>query len=194
MSVQSPSPTPGKDEMAALVQRLAQGDRTAIAALYRALEGPLYHFIQSKLNDPFLSNDILQDVFLEVWRTADRFEGRSTARSWIYGIAWRKVIDVYRANKRLSFTDDLPETEDDGPGAVERLGADQEAGHLRGCLEALKEDHRVAVDLAFYQDLGYREIAEVLGVPEGTVKTRVFHAKKLLQHCLERAGIKGTTR
>jgi RNA polymerase sigma factor (sigma-70 family) len=175
------------------ISRIAAGDRSAMAALYRDLERPLYHFIRSKLNDPFASNDILHDVFLEVWRAAGRFEGRSSVRSWIYGIAWRKVMDVHRAGKRLSYTDDLPETEDEGPGAFDQIGADQEAVQIRACLAALKDDHRAAIELAFYQDMGYREIAEVLGLPEGTAKTRVFHAKRLLQHCLERAGIKGTS-
>lgn len=179
------------DALAALILRIAKGDRTAMAGLYAALERQLYHFIQARLNDPFLSQDILQDVFLDVWRGADRFEGRSTVRSWVYGIAWRKVMDVHRANKRLSYSDDLPDQEDESPSAFNQIGEEQEALNLRGCMAALKEDHRTAIELAFYQDLGYREIAEVLGVPEGTVKTRVFHAKRLLQHCLEQTGIKG---
>jgi RNA polymerase sigma-70 factor (ECF subfamily) len=175
----------------ALIGRVATGDRAALAALYRRHERPLYLFVKSKMNDPFLSNDIVQDVFLEVWRHAARFEGRSTVKGWLYGIAWRKVIDIHRANRRLDYTDILPEVEDEDPGALDRISADEQAGHLRGCLSALKDDHRAAVELAFFHDLGYREIAEALEVPEGTVKTRVFHAKKLLQHCLEQVGIKG---
>lgn len=186
------TPEPDKpDALAALILRIAKSDRSAMAGLYAALERQLYRFIHSRLNDPFLSQDILQDVFLDVWRSADRFEGRSSVRSWVYGIAWRKVMDVHRANRKLSFSDDLPEQEDDSPSAFSQIGEEQEAQNLRGCLGGLKEDHRTAIELAFYQDLGYREIAEVLGVPEGTVKTRVFHAKRLLQHCLEQTGIKG---
>ncbi len=179
------------DPFADTVRQIAAGDKPAMARLFRTLERPLFSFVLSRLNDSHLSNDIVQEVFLEVWRAAGRFEGRSTVRSWIFGIAWRKVIDVHRANRRLSFSDDLPETEDESPGAVALIEQEQDAVRLRGCLEGLKDEHRVAIDLAFYQDLGYREIADVLGVPEGTVKTRVFHAKKLLLHCLERNGIKG---
>lgn len=186
----TPRPT-GDDNLAPLIKRIAGGDKTAMASLYRALERPLFAFIHSRLNDPFLSNDIMQDVFLDVWRGADRFEGRSSVRSWVFGMAWRKVIDVHRASKRLSFSDDLPEMEDDSPAAVDQIEQEQDRLRLRGCLDGLKEDHRMVLDLAFYQDLGYREIAEVLAVPEGTVKTRVFHAKKLLLHCLERGGMKG---
>lgn len=176
---------------AELLKRIATGDRSAMAALYRDLERPLYAFIQSRLNDPFQSNDILQDVFLDVWRSAGRFEGRSSVRSWIFGMAWRKVIDVHRAGKRLSYSDDLPDQEDTSPAAVALMGQEQEHKRLRGCLAGLKDEHRTAIELAFFQDLGYREIAEVAGVPEGTAKTRVFHAKKLLLHCLEAHGIKG---
>ena len=183
--------SPSADALAALIGQIANGDRSAMASFYVALERQLYQFIRSRLNDPFRSQDILQEVFLDVWRGAGRFEGRSSVRSWVYGIAWRKVIDVHRANKRLSFSDDLPEQEDESPSAFSQIGEQQEAHSLRSCLGGLKEDHRTVIDLAFYRDLSYREIAEVLGIPEGTVKTRVFHAKQLLQHCLVQSGIKG---
>lgn len=183
--------SPSADALAALIGQIANGDRSAMASFYVALERQLYQFIRSRLNDPFRSQDILQEVFLDVWRGAGRFEGRSSVRSWVYGIAWRKVIDVHRANKRLSFSDDLPEQEDESPTAFSQIGEQQEAHSLRSCLGGLKEDHRTVIDLAFYRDLSYREIAEVLGIPEGTVKTRVFHAKQLLQHCLVQSGIKG---
>jgi RNA polymerase sigma-70 factor, ECF subfamily len=192
MSDEPPAATPQRaDPLAQILRQIAAGDKSAMAQLFRSLEKPLFAFVQSRLNDSHLSNDIMQDVFLEVWRGAGRFEGRSSVRSWIFGMAWRKVIDVHRANRRLSFSDDLPEMEDEGPAAVALIEQEEDSRRLRGCLEGLKDDHRVAIDLAFYQDLGYREIAEVLGVPEGTVKTRVFHAKKLLLHCLERNVLKG---
>lgn len=174
-----------------LLERMAGGDRQALAALYRALEQPLYRFVQGKLNDPMQSADIVHDVFLEVWRNAARFEGRSAVRTWVFGIAYRKVIDVFRANARLQVTDEVPETEDESPGALECLARSELRDQVRHCLSGLKSDHRTAIELAFYEDMGYREIAEVTGVPEGTVKTRVFHAKKLLQHCLGQFGTQG---
>ncbi|WP_151718673.1 RNA polymerase sigma factor [Gemmobacter serpentinus] len=174
-----------------LLARVAAGDRQALAALYRVLEQPLYRFVQGKLNDPMQSADIVHDVFLEVWRSAGRFEGRSSVRTWIFGIAYRKVIDVFRANARLHVTDEVPETEDDSPGALECLAVAETRDQVRHCLSTLKMEHRTAIELAFYEDMGYREISEVTGVPEGTVKTRVFHAKKLLQHCLGRFGLQG---
>jgi RNA polymerase sigma-70 factor (ECF subfamily) len=73
-----------------LIEQIAQGDRQALAALYRALERPVYKFIVSRLNDPHEANDILHEVFMDVWRSAGRFEGRSKVQTWIMGIAYRR--------------------------------------------------------------------------------------------------------
>lgn len=172
-------------DLKSLIHRIGSGDKDAIEVLYRQIEQPLYRFINIKLNDPFLSADILQEVFLDVWKGAAAFEGRSAVKTWMFSIAYRKVIDVFRKNARLTITDDLPEQVDDAPGAVEHIAAAEDAAHLQACLEQLKPDHRDAIDLAFYEDLSYREIAEITAAPEGTIKTRVFHAKKLLLHCLQ---------
>lgn len=172
------------DPLAALLPRIAAGDKHALSGLYRALEKPVYKFIRSRLNDPFESSDILHDVFMEVWRSAGRFEGRSKVQTWVFGIAYRKVIDHFRKQGRQVVTDDIPETVDDTVDTEASLAAGQEAAHLRHCLDTLKDEHRSAISLAFYEDMTYGEIAEITGVPEGTVKTRIFHAKKLLLHCL----------
>lgn len=172
------------DPNAQLMSEIAQGDKRALAQLYRALEKPIFRFLQSKLNDPFESADVLHDVFIEVWRSASKFEGRSKVQTWIMGIAYRKAIDVHRKRGRMTVTDDIPETADDSPDAVACLTAGQEAEHVRHCISTLGEDHRSAITMAFFQDMAYGEIAEVTGVPEGTIKTRIFHAKKLLMRCL----------
>lgn len=173
------------DPHAPLLPRIASGDKTALAALYRALEKPVYRFIQSRLNDPFESADILHDVFLEVWRSAGRFEGRSKVQTWIFGIANRKVINLHRKRGRQDLTDAVDEQIDDSADTELCVAATQEAVHVRHCVEDLKPDHREAISLAFYQDVTYGEIAETVDAPEGTIKTRVYHAKKLLMKCLE---------
>ncbi len=173
------------DPHSQLMTQIAHGDRQALATLYRALEKPVFRFIRSKLNDPFECADLLHDVFMEVWRSAGRFEGRSKVQTWIFGIAYRKVVDQHRKRGRVDVTDDIPETIDEEANAEACLAAGQEAEHVRHCVGQLKDDHRTAISLAFYEDMSYGEIAEVAGVPEGTIKTRVFHAKKLLLHCLQ---------
>jgi RNA polymerase sigma-70 factor (ECF subfamily) len=169
----------------ALIKRIAEGDKQALAALYRQMERPLYRFIQSRLNDPFEANDILHDVFMEVWRSADRFEGRSKLQTWIFGIAYRKVIDRHRKAGRTSLTD-VPDENiaDDTESAESCVIAGQDAAQVRHCLSELSHDHRTAISLAFWEDMNYREIAEVCKTAEGTIKTRIFHAKKLLLRCL----------
>lgn len=179
-------------ELKALLARMATRDMAAFDSFYRAMEKPLFRFLASRLNDPFQCADLLHEVFLDVWNGAGRFEGRSTVKSWVFGIAYRKVMDHFRKQGRFTTDEDIPELEDDSPDAVTCIAAAQDAGHVRFCLEGLKPDHRAAIELTFYEDMGYREIAEALQVPEGTVKTRVFHAKKLLMHCLEgRFGTRG---
>lgn len=173
------------DPLAPLLPRIADGDKQALAELYRALEKPVFRFIRSKLNDPFESADLLHDVFMEVWRSAGKFEGRSKVQTWVFGIAYRKTIDVHRRGARTSLTDEVPETADDSPDAEAWLNAGQEAEMVRHCLDTLKDEFRETIQLAFWEDMTYGQIAEVAGVPEGTVKTRVFHAKKLLLRCLE---------
>ncbi len=167
-----------------LIARIAQGDRTAMAELYRAHEASVFRFILSKLNDPHEAADILHDVFIDVWRAAGRFEGRSKVQTWIFSMAWRKVVDRMRKSGRMALTDEPPDTADDAPDGEACLAAGQEAEHVRHCLGTLKEDHRMAITLAFWEDMSYGQIAEVADVPEGTIKTRVFHAKKLLLRCL----------
>ena len=172
-------------DLDALIGQIAKGDKPAFEAVYRALEKPLFRFAQSKLNDPFRSADILHEVFLEVWRGAAKFEGRSSVKTWVFGIAYRKIVDVYRKEARTEVTDMLTDIADDGPDVLQCLIAAQDRVILRDCLNGLTQEHRSAVELTFFEDLGYREIALITEVPEGTVKSRVFHAKKLLMRCLE---------
>ena len=181
------------DPLAPLIPRIAAGDRTAFAELYRATETSVFKFIRSRLNDPFGAADILHDTYMDVWKAAGRFEGRSKVTTWIMGIAHRKVIDAYRRGGRTVLTDETPEMEDDAPSPEACLASAEEAEHVRHCLGKLKDEHRTAISLAFYEDMTYGEIAEVTGAPEGTIKTRVFHAKKLLMHCLSALVQRGAT-
>ena len=168
-----------------LLEQIATGDKSAYTAFYRELEKPVFRFIRSKLNDQHEASDILHEVFMEVWRSAGKFEGRSSVKTWLFGIAYRKTMDAFRKKGRLDLMSEPPDQADEGPDAAACLAASQEATHVRACLEELKPAHRAAVQMAFYDDMTYGQIADVQGVPEGTIKTRVFHAKKLLLRCLQ---------
>ena len=179
-----PDHTSQNAELAKLLDRIAAGDKRAFASFYETLEAPVYRFIASKMNDPHEAADIQHDVFIEIWRSAGRFEGRSTVKTWVFGIAYRKTMDYFRKHKRVDLTDEVDDRVDDSPDPAACLAASQEAAHLKFCLDELKPQMRAAVELAFFEDLTYPDIAEIAGVPEGTIKTRVYHAKKLLLRCL----------
>lgn len=168
-----------------LLRRVGAGDRAALKALYERHSDPLYRFLRYRLRDPFEAADIVQDVFVEVWRAASRFEGRSAGRTWIFGIARNKAIDRMRRGSR-EVTDPDPDTgiADDAPDPEAVAVAASDAARLRDCIGRLSETHRSAIHLAFYEELPYGEIAAVEGVPVGTIKSRILHAKRLLMHCL----------
>lgn len=178
-------PSHDNQKLHQLLTRVSKGDKAAFSELYRTLEKPLYGFICRKLNDLNEAHDVVHETFIEVWRRAGTFEGRSAVKSWIYAIGYRKAIDVIRKTAMTSVSDDIPEEEDTEPNAEACLLAAQSGEHVRHCLDRLSQDQAVAVRLAFFDDLSYREIAEITNSPEGTVKTRVFHAKKALLHCLD---------
>ena len=100
-------------------------------------------------------------------------------------------MDVFRKNGREAGEDEMPELVDDRPDAAQCLIAAQEKELVQHCLQTLKPEHRTAIEMTFFEDLSYREISEIIGIPEGTAKTRVFHAKSLLLRCLQAREGKG---
>ncbi len=178
-----------EEEARDLLERVAGGDKQAFAALYRAYEKPLFCFIQKRLNDSFESADLLHNVFLDVWRGAGRYQGRSKVSTWLFGIAFNKTMDRLRKKTPKPLGEDeklLEEIPSEEPDAFERIDLAEEAKEVRHCLDKLSPVQKSVVELTFYQELSYAEIAEVVGSPEGTVKTRMFHAKQALKDCLAR--------
>jgi RNA polymerase sigma-70 factor (ECF subfamily) len=170
-----------------LLKKIGHGDELAMAEFYRLYENRLYKFILLKLNDSFEASDILNETFLEVWRKANTFEGRSKVSTWIFGIAYYKTMDRHRKKKPMLIDEDnFPEIVDESPDAMACLLSKERGGHVRHCLETLKEAHRAVMQLSFFEDMTYSEIAKIVVCPEGTVKTRMFHAKEAMKHCLQR--------
>jgi len=167
-----------------LVHRIAAGDQAAMKQVYELHSGPLFHFVKNWLADPHEASDIVHETMLEVWRRADRFQGKSSLKSWIFSIARNKSIDKNRKSSRVSYTDEVPEITDDVPNPVEVLEASEDALRIKACVAQLSEAHQRMIHLAFYEDLSYKEISEIEGCPIGTVKTRILHAKKLLMRDL----------
>lgn len=172
----------------ALLRRIAAGEEVAMAEFYKSYESPVYRFILSRMNDPFEAADILNEVMLEVWRGAGRFQGRSAVKSWIFGIARHKTLDRLRSRQRNAARAGEEPSEDiadeDAVDPAEAIAATQHAEFVRHCLDRMSAAHREVLHLTFFEDLTYGQIAEIAGCPEGTVKTRMFHAKRAMQHCL----------
>jgi RNA polymerase sigma-70 factor (ECF subfamily) len=173
---------------AALLQRVGTGDRAALKLLYERHSDALFHFLRARLRDPFEAGDVMQEVFLEVWRAAARFEGRSAARTWIFGIARNKAVDRMRRGARTLLAEPDDTVPDTAPDPEALAAAASDAARVRDCLGKLSDTHRSAIHLAFYQELPYAEIAAIEDVPVGTIKTRVMHAKRLLMQCLGALG------
>lgn len=172
----------------ALLTRIGEGDESAFADFYRLYDRRLGRFIASKLNDPADAADILHVTFMEVWRGASRFEGRSRVSTWVFGIAYRKIVDHIRKRRpdAQSIDDLADELPDEGPSAFDRTVQSEERTNMHTCLGRLKPVQRTVLQLAFLEGMGYRDIAQSMSCPEGTVKTRVLHAKSALRACLER--------
>lgn len=170
---------------ATLIARIGSaGDKAAMKALYERHSESLYRFLRSRLGDPFEAADVMQETFLEIWRAAARFEGRSAPRTWMFGIARNKAVDRMRRGSREVVSEPDDRAADDAPNPEAVVAAASDAARVRECMDKLSDTHRSAIHLAFWKEMPYGEIAEVEGVPVGTVKTRILHAKRLLMHCL----------
>ena len=178
-------PAPGAD-LAALLALVARGDHAAFAEVYDRVAAPVFGTVRSVVRDPSLSEEVTQEVFVEVWRAASRFDAcKGSPMAWMATIAHRRAVDRVRSEQRaaardrrsaapLIAYDDVAETVEDN--------LDRE--RVRRCLGALTELQREAVTLAYYGGYTYREVAGLLGVPAGTVNTRMRDGLIRLRDCL----------
>ncbi|MBE3640461.1 RNA polymerase sigma factor [Mangrovicoccus algicola] len=169
-----------------LLARIAAGDMTAMRALYLRHAAVVERFARSRLNDPAEAADVLHNTMLDVWRNAATFGGRSAVRSWMLSIARNKAVDLIRKRARTELAEPDDTLPDDAPDPEAALAAAQDAQRVRDCVAKLGERHRAAVQLAYFEEMSVAEIAAAEQVAEGTVKTRLFHARKLLMRCLSR--------
>jgi len=132
------------------------------------------------MRQPHAAGDIVHEAMMVVWRRADRYQGRSSLKSWIFSIAKNKAIDLNRKSSRMIYTDEDMDAIDAEVSPIEALENSQNASTIKSAISKLSDTHKRMIHLAFYEDLSYREISEIEGCPVGTVKTRVLHAKKLL--------------
>ena len=149
----------------------------------------VYRFVARQTGSESMADDIANEIFLEVWRQAPAFEGRSEVSTWLLGIARFKALSALRKRKEAWIDDDdtaaVPDTADTPEVAVMK---DDKATALRRMVNALPEEHRTVIDLAYYHSKSVTEIREILSIPVATVKTRMFYARKKLGEALLAAG------
>jgi RNA polymerase sigma-70 factor (ECF subfamily) len=163
-----------------LIGRIAKGDRLAMQVLFARHHVRVYRFVLRLVGNPTTAEDLISEVFLDVWRQADRFEGRSAVSTWMLAIARFKALSVLRKK---------PEEELDDETAEVALEKKDKSTVLRQCLEKLTPEHKEIIDLVYYHEKSVEEVAEIVGIPENTVKTRMFYARKKLAELLKAAGV-----
>lgn len=172
------------DEDAALVRAAKAGDQAAFAALFERHHRRVYAMCSRLLRDPAEVEDAVQHAFLEAWRCLDRFEGRSRFSTWITRIAIHTCLGIRRRLRRLFVTDAPPERHEALGWGPEATAPDEGAAHrarreaVHDVLQGLSAKKRVVFVLAELEGMTAPEIAEAIGIPEATVRTRLFHARK----------------
>jgi RNA polymerase sigma-70 factor (ECF subfamily) len=177
----------GTSTDACLVAAIAAGDRYAMQILYNRHRIRVFRFAARLVGDIGAAEDVVSEAFIEVWRQAGRFEGRSSVSTWIMSIARFKALSVRRRRPEAELDLQAAEAVADPAMTPEQsvLETDRRA-QLRTCLGQLSPDHRAIIDLVYYHDKTIEEVAEIVGAPKNTVKTRMFYARKRLAWLLAR--------
>lgn len=175
--------TVATDEMR-LLERVRASDLKAFEALYRAYHPRLARFVGNLIHRPQLVQEVLNDTMLVVWERPDSFRGDSKLSTWIFGIAYRKAMKAVRRHDEPVEDEDADARSGSGDCPEDEVGRHQSRAALQEAIAALSPDHRAVVDLTYFHEIGYREIAEIVGCPVDTVKTRMFHARRHLKRKL----------
>jgi RNA polymerase sigma-70 factor (ECF subfamily) len=176
------------DEM--LLDSIADGNRTAMHILYSRHNVRVYRFILRIVRDTTMAEDLVSQVFLDVWRTARQFEGRSQVSTWLLSIARFKALTSLRQRRFEDIDQDevleIPDGADTPESSLERTSTSE---ILRACVAKLSPAHREIINLVYYHEKSVEEVGAIIGIPQSTVKTRMFYARKQLAELLKGAGI-----
>lgn len=162
-----------------LINCIAAGDKLAMQVLFARHNVKVYRFVLRLVGDASRAEDVVSEVFLEVWRQADRFEGRCQAATWILAIARFKALSLLRQRREQALDEGVAESiadQTDNPEVV--MQKKDDGALLRSCIEQLSPEHRAVIDLVYYHEMSVEEVAKILSVPRNTVKTRMFYARK----------------
>jgi RNA polymerase sigma-70 factor, ECF subfamily len=173
-----------------LIGRIANGDRLAMQVLYARHHVRVFRFVVRLVRDEATAEDLISEVFLDVWRQAARFEGRSAVSTWMLAIARFKALSALRRRPDQELDEEtagaIEDPSDDPAAALEKK---DKSTLIRKCLTGLSAEHREIIDLVYYHEKSVEEVAEIVGIPQNTVKTRMFYARKRLAELVKAAGI-----
>lgn len=173
-----------------LIGRIASGDRLAMQVLFARHHVRVFRFVLRVVRDQSVAEDLISEVFLDVWRQAGRFEGRSAVSTWLLAIARFKALSALRKRPDETLDEEAAQAIEDPSDDPEVATAKKDrSAVIRKCLEKLSVEHRQIIDLVYYHEKSVEEVAEIVGIPENTVKTRMFYARKKLAELLKAAGI-----
>ena len=150
----------------------------------------MFRFGLRLIRDEQVAEDLISEVFLDVWRQAGKFEGRSAVSTWLLAITRFKALSALRRRRDVELDEKAANAIEDSSDDPELAVVKKDTGDaLRKCLTALTAEHREIIDLVYYHEKSVEEVAEIVGIPENTVKTRLFYARKKLGELCKTAGI-----
>jgi RNA polymerase sigma-70 factor (ECF subfamily) len=173
-----------------LIALIASGDKDAVRVLFTRHNVRVFRFLLRIVGDEGMAEDLVNEVFLEVWRKASRFEARSQVSTWMLAIARYKALASLRRHSCDELDDEtcarLEDPTDDPEVKVQKT---ERSMLLQECLKQLSVAHREVVDLVYYHDQSIDQVSHIIGVPESTVKTRMFYARKCIGKLITERGI-----
>ena len=174
----------------ALLESIAEGGRTAMHILYARHNVRVYRFILRIVRDTTMAEDLVSQVFLDVWRTASQFEGRSQVSTWLLSIARFKALTSLRQRRFEDIDQEdvrqIPDVSDTPESSLDR---NDTSAILRACVAKLSPAHREIINLVYYHEKSVEEVGQIIGIPQSTVKTRMFYARKQLADLLRVCGV-----
>lgn len=177
------------DENVERVHRMAGGDESALCELYKIFGQHLFAFALRLTGSPALAEDVIQDSLIAAWQNSHRFRGESRVITWLLGIVHHKALNAIRKRTDLALDDNQRHPWSRLPSLDEQVIQREWGKQVRDGIAGLSLEHRMVLDLVFYQGLSLEETAQVCHIPVGTVKSRLNYAKENLRGILSRLGI-----
>ena len=174
-----------------LLAAVGRGEAKAFERLFALMGTRVFRFLLRKTGNAAIAEELLNETFIAAWQSAHTFEGRAEPLTWLLGIANNKAISARRKRQEVSGIDETVAAQiPDGADTPETVALKRDKGEImRACMAQLSEEHRTILDLAYYQERSIAEASAILSIPEATVKTRMFYARKKLSELMKARGL-----